>query len=803
MGGTASDQGAAGLRGFAPALTTLVGRAEEVARVGVLLEKYRLVTVTGPGGVGKTRLAAEVARRVTGRFADGVYLVGLAAVQDPALVPAAVVAALGVQQAPGVPVAEFLAGVLARQQLLLVLDNCEHLLAAVAELLAEVLPAADDVRVLATSREPVGVGGEARYRLGPLAVPGSKAETGSFAAVTLFTDRAQLADPAFVLDSDTGPLVGQLVARLDGIPLAIELAAARVEVLGLGQLLDRLDDRLALLTSTDRTAAARQRSLAATVNWSYQLLSGEDQVVFRRLAVFPGPFTLDAAETVAGASASPAVLQLVDCSLLTPPLPGPDGRARYLMLETLRAFGLDRLAEIDGERPDAEAALARHALAVAGQASTGLQASSTELQAARWLDAEEANLHQALAWCLGHDPVAGLHLAVAVAPWWMLRGRFADGYAWLRTAAGRGSPGDPAWCAGQIMLGEMAQDTREALNHHSAVLDAVEQQGASRLQVDALDGQAACLLNLRRIPEGEQAAQHALAMARVLGYPAGEMLALVNLAEAARYDGKVQQALEWHRQASQIDPAQVPGRRAHERSQTLIKALTNAGDIAAAQRVCADSLAQSTETGDLAGQIAFRAEAADLALQTGQLTAAGEHLTKAIELALRTGYRFPLPNCLDISGYWCVQTGHWADALTVWAARAAWLDQEGLIDLPHDINRRQESQPKATAVLGLERARAAEERGAAMSLETAAEYAAVLPTLGLTAQETPPELAQLSGRESELVTLVAQGATDAQIAAQLFISISTVRSHLDRIRDKTSCRRRADLTRLALRAGLV
>ena len=377
MGGTASDQGAAGLRGFAPALTTLVGRAEEVARVGVLLEKYRLVTVTGPGGVGKTRLAAEVARRVTGRFADGVYLVGLAAVQDPALVPAAVVAALGVQQAPGVPVAEFLAGVLARQQLLLVLDNCEHLLAAVAELLAEVLPAADDVRVLATSREPVGVGGEARYRLGPLAVPGSKAETGSFAAVTLFTDRAQLADPAFVLDSDTGPLVGQLVARLDGIPLAIELAAARVEVLGLGQLLDRLDDRLALLTSTDRTAAARQRSLAATVNWSYQLLSGEDQVVFRRLAVFPGPFTLDAAETVAGASASPAVLQLVDCSLLTPPLPGPDGRARYLMLETLRAFGLDRLAEIDGERPDAEAALARHALAVAGQASAGLQASST------------------------------------------------------------------------------------------------------------------------------------------------------------------------------------------------------------------------------------------------------------------------------------------------------------------------------------------------------------------------------------------------------------------------------------------
>ena len=245
-------------------------------RVAGLLGEYRLVTVTGPGGVGKTRLAAEVAGRVADRFADGAWLVELAAVQEQALVPAAVAGALGVQQAPGMSVMESLAGVLARQQLLLVLDNCEHVLGAVAELCGGLLAAADDVRVLATSREPAGVAGEARYRLRPLAVPvpGAPGDAvGGAAAVALFADRARQLDPDFALTGESGPLVARIVARLDGMPLAIELAAARVEALGLGQLLERLDHRFALLTGGDRTAAARQRSLAATVDWSYQLLS--------------------------------------------------------------------------------------------------------------------------------------------------------------------------------------------------------------------------------------------------------------------------------------------------------------------------------------------------------------------------------------------------------------------------------------------------------------------------------------------------------------------------------------------------
>ena len=240
-----------------------MGRSAEVDEVVGLLGRYRLVTVTGPGGVGKTRLAAEVAARVAGRFADGVRLAELASVQDQAQVPAAVAAVLGVRQAGGGSVLELVAGVLSRQQVLLVLDNCEHVVDAVAQLCEAMLPLADDVRVLATSREPIGVAGEVRYRLGPLAVPGpGPDEGGKYAAVELFADRVRQADHGFALDRQSAPVVGQVVARLDGMPLAIELAAARVEALGLVQLLDRLDDRFTLLAGATRTAPARQRSLA-------------------------------------------------------------------------------------------------------------------------------------------------------------------------------------------------------------------------------------------------------------------------------------------------------------------------------------------------------------------------------------------------------------------------------------------------------------------------------------------------------------------------------------------------------------
>jgi predicted ATPase len=450
VGQAAPEPALAGGHGLAAGLGSFVGREGQLAEVARLLGECRLVTVTGTGGVGKTRLAREVARQVAGRFADGVWLAELAGVGDPVLVPAVVAGVLGLRLAPGVALAEALAG----RQLLLVLDNCEHLADAVAGLCNAVLLTADDVWVLATSREPLGVAGEACYRLPPLALPepGDLAEVAGSEAVRLFADRAGRADAHFVLDGESAPVAGQIVARLDGLPLAIELAAARVEALGLAQLLGRLDDRFALLAGGDRRAAARQRSLAATVDWSYQLLDEQERRVFRAVALFPGPFTLEAAEAVAGPDAALAVLHLVDCSLLTAPRQGRDGRARYLMLETLRAFGTERLAE-DGERDAAAAAMAAFALGVAEQAAAGLATVPGELAAGRWLDAEDATVQQVLAWALEHDPGLAARLAAALAPWWLLRSRWATGCQLLAAAASVSAEGGPQWCAVRYWLG--------------------------------------------------------------------------------------------------------------------------------------------------------------------------------------------------------------------------------------------------------------------------------------------------------------------------------------------------------------
>ncbi|MGD0376891.1 MAG: protein kinase [Streptosporangiaceae bacterium] len=797
---------AGGVHGFAPGLSSFVGRADAVTEVAGLLGGCRLVTVTGPGGVGKTRLAGEVARRVADRFADGVWLAELAAVREPDQVPAAVAAAVRARQAPGLSVTASLAGALARRQLLLVLDNCEHVAAAAAELCAALLPAADDLKVLATSQEPLRIAGEARYRLPPLTLPDPDglAEAGGSEAVALFANRARLADPHFTLDGEAGPVVAEIVARLDGMPLAIELAAARVEALGGTQLLQRLDDRFAVLAGGDRLAQSRHRSLGATVDWSYQLLGEQERNVFRQISVFPAPFTLQGAEAVAGADAEPMVLHLVDCSLLTPPRAGPDGRVRYLMLETLRAYGTDRLAEA-GE-PGAAAALARYALQVAEQAAAGMQASGGELEAARWLDAEDPLVNQGLTWALDHDPPAALRLATALAPWWRLRGRLVAGYATLGRTVRHAAPGGDAWCAGQFWLGDLAHRTADlaaALGHFTAARDALAAGGPSPLLIDVLTGRADVLLNHDRVPEAAEEARRALAMAREYGYPPGEVMALTALAWCSNYSGDAENSLKWALQARRVDTAGISDWTAREAGVILTAALTEAGQAAPATQTCTELLARARDAGDLQDLADGLWLMAEIGRQTGRISDAGAHLRESLEIAARIGDRLRMIDCLDTCGHLCAATGRWAEAITLWAAQATHKVQTGMPDLPQFADRRQASIRKARQALGSAATAAAEERGTAMTLATAADYAALLAAPGPQQPQPPPGLGQLSPREQELVILVAQGATDAQIAERLYISVRTVRSHLDRIRDKTGCRRRADLTRLALRDGLV
>jgi predicted ATPase/DNA-binding CsgD family transcriptional regulator len=806
VGWSVPATGAGGVHGFPAVLTSFIGRDGLVREVAGLLEEYRLVTVTGPGGTGKTRLADQVARRVAGRFADGAWLAELAPVQDPAAVGAAVAAALGVRDQPGVPVTEVLAGVLARQQLLLVLDNCEHVIGAAAGLCAGLLAACDDVRVLATSREPLAVAGEARYRLGPLTLPGADdASAGDCEAVALFADRARRADTQFVLDGQTGPAAARIVARLDGMPLAIELAAARVEALGVTGLLDRLGDRFALLTSADRLAPDRQRSLAATVAWSYELLGDDEQRVFRHLSVFPGPFTLEAAGAVAGAGAEVAVLRLVDCSLVSPPRPGPDGRSRYVLLETLRGYGAGLLAEA-GEDAGAAAALAGYALGVAEQAAAGLRTSTADVAAARWLDAEDATVRQVLAWAREQDTAMAGRLAVALAPWWQLRGRFAEAQPPLREAAGYAPAGSEVWCDARYWLGQAAwysEDMAGALGYHTAVCDAFTGRPPGRALVDCLSARTGILASLGRRAEAVDDGRRAVVLARELGDPVGEWGAMFGLVVAAVDAGDFRGGLELARQAEQIT-ADIPGSAARNWSSVMAGLLAEAGDLAAAEATCAAGLARCREAGDIWSLSGLLWVMAELDLRSDRTQDAAAHLQEALQITARTGGGWELVNILYPCAWLCAATGRHADALTAWAALTATAQRAGRV-LPglEEDHPLQQALRRAGRALGPARARAAEERGAAMNPAAAAEYALMLTAPGAPQSRQPGALGKLSARERELVTLVARGRTDAQIAADLSISVRTVHTHLDRIRDKTGCRRRADLTRLALQTGLI
>ena len=786
------------------ALTSFVGRDTEVAEVAALLDEYRLVTVTGPGGIGKTRLAAEVAKTVEARFADGVQMVELAAVREPGQVAAVVAAESGVPAAPGVPVIDALAAALGRQQVLLVLDNCEHLISAVAELCRAVLPHADDVRVLATSREPIGLAGETRFRLQPLpvSVPDDPPDQAVPAAVWLFADRARQADPRFALDGESGPLAARLVERLDGMPLAIELAAARVEAFGLAQLLDQLETGLQLLISTDRSAPERHQSLAGTVEWSYRLLSDGEQQVFRRLAIFPGPFTLEAAVVAAGADTEPVVAHLVDCSLLAPPRPGPDGRTRYLMLETIRAFGSSRL-DSSNERPEAAAALTAHALAVAEQAAAGMR-TGNELSAVRWFEAEDASIQQAAAWALEHDPEVALRLAVAVAGWWLMRGTGDAAREVLLAAAGQAAHGCEQWCLAQFWLGDIGPPAA-SLVHETAALEVLAAQRPTPLLAEVLAGRSRTLMFFGRIPEAVSDARQALDVARQIGYPAGEVLALATLSRAARYRGDTAAALDWARQARHLlTPGELGWTTRFTGPSAFFEVLAESGDFTAARRGVTDILAWARETGNLVTQAVTLRLMADVELRAGDFPGSGRYLREAIEITARVN-----PNrlifCLDLSAHLCAARGQWAEAVTIWTAFQAGLEAEGSADLPLNAGRRQDLLHRAARVLGPGHTRDARERGAAMSMQAATEFALLLADPSRDSQPAQPAtgLTQLSTRERELVSLVAKGRTDAQIADQLYISISTVRSHLDRIRDKTGSRRRADLTRLALQAGLI
>lgn len=423
-------------------LSSFVGRVGEATTLGDLLARTRLLTLIGTGGVGKTRLAVHVAGLVRDRYPQGVWLVELASLAEPSLVPQAVAGVLAIRADMCRPLPETLVAALRSKHLLLVLDNWEHLLDACALLVEMLLRACPQVQVLATSREALGLTGEVTWRVPSLVLPGAQAIppldlVAPCEAVQLFVERAVAVQPHFALTAATAPAVTQICRRLDGIPLALEMAAARLRGLGVDQLAARLDERFQLLTGGSRTALPRQQTLQATVEWSYNLLTMPERIVFDRLSVFAGGFTTEAAEAVCAGREIAAqdvlglLLRLVDKSLVMAEDETATS-ARYRLLETLRPYGRRQL----GAQADAAAVYGRHAayfLALAEEAEPRLQA---PLQL-RWLvrlETEVDNLRAALRWWLEQDAVEeAVRLAVAVTGlgFWAVRVGMAERRVWL------------------------------------------------------------------------------------------------------------------------------------------------------------------------------------------------------------------------------------------------------------------------------------------------------------------------------------------------------------------------------------
>jgi predicted ATPase len=509
------------------AQTAFIGRENDVAEVKKLLERHHLVTLVGSGGVGKTRLALQVGNELLDHYPDGVWFADLAPISDPELVSSVIAQALGMSQQADRRVDEAIPLWLKRKKLLLIFDNCEHVVETIAPITAAILRTAPDVRILATSRQALNTDGEESMRLSSLDVPHaitdlSAAKVMEFAAVALFVSRATTADRSFVLTDDTAPIVTDICRRLDGIPLAIELAAARVKVLSVPHLAERLNERFKLLTGGSRTALPRQQTLHALLDWSYDLLTEQEQRLFARLGIFAGGFSLDAATSVCGGDGLDEldILDLVgsltDKSLVVADTSGE--HERYRLLESTAAYALEKLGAA-GER---EALARRHAEYFRDQALAADERWGTGSTFAWLADAELEldNDRTALTWALtqGNDAVLGGAIAGALSALWFDAGLGVEGRYWISLALERVSEHEHPHIAARLRLalttlssGRRSYDTSErAMQLYASAGDA---RGSARAQRTL----AFALSQMGRLDEAKAANEQALATARACG----------------------------------------------------------------------------------------------------------------------------------------------------------------------------------------------------------------------------------------------------------------------------------------------
>ncbi len=544
-------------------VSSFIGRRREIAEVAQLLPSTRLLTLTGAGGCGKTRLGLEVARHVLDRFPDGAWLADLAPTGEPAAVAQTVASVLDIRQAPGRSLVESLADQLRQRRTLLLLDNCEHVLTSAAELAQALLGAAEGLTILATSREVLGIAGETTWHVPPLTVPDTPYSGGSdellwYEAVRLLAERAAAVDSGFAITDDNARAVADVCRRLDGIPLAIELAAARLKVLSIEQINARLDDRFRLLTRSDRAPISRQRTLEETVDWSYDLLTEAERQLLRRLSVFAGGWTLEAAEQVcAGDGISEKhvldlMTRLVDKSLVTV-VADHDPNRRYRFLETVRHYARERLQQ-SGEEDSVRAGHFGFFLEMARRAEPEL----VKGEQLRWLarlQFEHDNFRGALEWRLGSDQPDpdSLELAIALYWFWMKRAHLGEGRQFLERALARHPGVAPAKRAqalmalGSIIFFQGDFGRAEGLLEESATL--ADAAGEPSTAAFALGIGTMAAMERGDLEGAARRASASAAAARAAGAPWLECFSLTYQAYGALYAGDVDRAGALHEQA--------------------------------------------------------------------------------------------------------------------------------------------------------------------------------------------------------------------------------------------------------------